>query len=79
MLIAFTNSIRMEKNYTIKQKIVRFGKAIGLCIGLSMPGYSLAQLTGTYTLNNTLATSGTNFNNWTDFSNSLNLMVFPER
>lgn len=63
----------MEKNYTIKQKIVRLGKTIGLCLGLTMPGFALAQLSGTYTLNNAAASGGTNFNNWTDFANVINL------
>ncbi|MFM7765441.1 MAG: hypothetical protein ACKO6I_07240, partial [Sphingomonadales bacterium] len=63
----------MEKNYTLKQKLVRICRVAVLCFGLSAPGYALAQLSGTYTLNNAVATGGTNYNNWTDFANAINM------
>ena len=64
----------MDKNYTIKEKVYRAGRALALTIGLSIPGWSMAQLSGTYTLNNAATTGGTNYNNWTDFANALNTL-----
>jgi len=58
------------QHYNTLRKI--FLRSLTLVLLLTGPGWVKAQLNGTYTLNSSSATGGTNFNNWTDFTNALN-------
>lgn len=61
----------MNRNY---RNIIRRAKTVVLWFAmLGTPFGVMAQLSGTYTLNNASTTSGTNFNNWTDFASAINL------
>lgn len=57
----------MRKIYK-PQKFLRIVFAL-FCAGFMSSAY--AQLSGTYTIDSTAATSGTNFANWTDFRSSI--------
>ncbi|MBS3902881.1 MAG: right-handed parallel beta-helix repeat-containing protein, partial [Anaplasmataceae bacterium] len=55
-----------------RKTIIRFAQRMLLLIGLgSVAMVSQAQFSGNYTIDNTTAASGTNFNNWVSFANSL--------
>jgi parallel beta-helix repeat protein len=66
IFVEIFNSI-MEKNY-------KFNKILKLAIAVLFTGVfgsASAQLSGTYTLDSTAATGGTNFKTWVDFSTSI--------
>ncbi|MDI1235604.1 MAG: PKD domain-containing protein, partial [bacterium] len=57
----------MKKMYKLKQSL----KLLLMLVFVGVMGSVSAQMSGTYTIDNTAATGGTNFANWQDFRNNI--------